>query len=130
MKKKNTNLKELKQYEKHVPMTAKEKKALQSWVAHGNSVHRNFYGAVDEESGTELDFLSVYRDTHRETYVPWEAADANMETIKSLKSDIRRFQQELLAIWMFISKEELVYEAREYLEETDHGRKHFPLFIQ
>lgn len=130
MKKKNINLKELKHYEKHVPMTMKEKKALHSWVAHGNSVYRNFYGAVDEESGIELDFLSVYRDTHKDTSLPWEAADSNMETVKSLKSDIRRFQQELIAIWMFISKEELVYEAQEFLKETDHGRKHFQLFIQ
>ena len=129
-KKKNINCKELKHYEKHVPMTTKEKKALQSWVAHGNSVHRNFYGAVDEETGIELDFLPVYRDTQKDTSIPWEAAGANMKTIKSLKSDIRRFQQELIALWMFISKEELVYEANEFLEETDCGKNHFPFYIQ
>ena len=129
MKKKNIRLrKELKRYKRQVPMTSKEKKALQSWVSHGHSVHSNIYGAVDEESGLELDFLSVYRNTQKDTSFPWEASNINVETIKSLKSDIHRLQQERIAIWMFLSKEELLCEAREFLEESDFGREYLPLF--
>lgn len=136
------NEEELEHYERKVAMTPAEKRALRKWVAKGHSVAENPGSRYVCES-PDHDFLDVYRMdreiqaglrgrtraekiAYLKEYVGYreEAPQEKQQrqdaanTPDPIKEYIRRLEREVFYLWLFLSRENMEAEAREYVEEN------------
>ena len=127
---------ELKEYEKAVPMTEEERKALHEWVSAGNSVHENG-SMVSYEGGRPVDFLEVYREEEEirqalasmsyEEGSKYLLAEYGIDrdgvrtpkppTYEELKKKANRLYRTCFLYWEFLVANDLREEAYDYVRE-------------
>ena len=142
------NARELEDYERRVPMTPAEKRALRKWVASGHSIGESPGSMYICDLG--MDFLDVYRADHeiaaairRKTraekiayikeytgYVdPTPEERERMDAVKNtpvyVQKKYEKLSRKLFLLWEFLAAEGLCDEAREYLE--DHKDDETPM---
>lgn len=139
------NEEELEDYERKVSMTPAEKRALRKWVSEGHSVAENpgsrylcTYGMYPTP-----DFLDIYRmdreiqaglrgktkaerDAYLKEYTGYEEEGTHekqqrldaADTPDSVREYIHKLEREVFYLWLFLSRENMEGEAREYLNEN------------
>lgn len=142
------NARALEDYERRVPMTPSEKRALRKWVASGHSVSESPGSKYICDLG--MDFLDVYRADHEiaaairgktkaekiayiKEYTGYvdptpeelERMDAIRNTPVYVQDKYEKLSRKLFLLWEFLAAEGLCQEAREYLEE--HKDEEMPM---
>lgn len=133
---------ELDDYERKVPMTPAEKKALRKWVAAGHSVSESPGSKYICDIG--MDFLDVYRADHEiaeavrgktraekiayiKEYTGYvdptpeelERMNAVSNTPVYVQRKYEKLCRQMLLLWDFLAEEGIWHEAKEYLEEHE-----------
>lgn len=139
------NEEELEEYESKVAMTPAEKRALRKWVSGGHSVAENpgsryicTYGMypppdfldvyrMDREIRAELKgksraeriaYLKEYVGYQDETPEEKKQREDAANTPDSVKEYIHKLEREVFYLWLFLSRENMEAEAREYVAEN------------
>jgi len=136
---------ELEDYERKVAMTPAEKRALRKWVSEGHSVAENpgsryicTYGMypppdyldvyrMDREIRSGLRgktraektaYLKEYAGYGEETPQEKQEREDAANTPDSVKEYIHKLEREVFYLWLFLSRENMEADAREYVEEN------------
>jgi len=134
------NIRDFENYERKVPMTPAEKRALRKWVASGHSVRESPGSRYIFDIG--MDFLDVYRADHeiaaatrgmtkaeKIAYIkeytgykdPTPEELERMDAVRNTPVYVQKKYEELcrrmFLLWEFLAEEGLSANARDYLDE-------------
>lgn len=140
----DSNKRELGDYEQNVPMTPDEKQALRRWVLSGHRVYEapaSKYACLCGE--WPADFLDVYRldkeldaavqgksAAEREIYLRQYFGDEEEVPLEKMKQEnwekfpkqmqdyVRKLKREVFYLWIFLTEQGLWEDAREFMEEN------------
>lgn len=134
------------EYEEYItvtPMSRYERKLLRDWVGSCHSVYHDPGSKYLPDRCYEIPFLDAYREDRqieKETrgmnaderfeyinrvYLGWDAPtpeelkwqEAEQNTPKLIKEQIRLLKRDMIHLWEFVCQEGLADEAREYVED-------------